>query len=236
MKVRDIIDAVRLCIDEEALNGADFADASMYGDGAGDEGLMNNIITAKIPDALRWICMYAPAELLSSGGAQVSAAPDRWIELIVEETDKSVDAGTNLLTPRETLVKVVRVKGSQWHRAVLGDSLIKEDSDEYLQLRDENGAEATNDRPQAVLVNTKKKKVEVWPADGNVFTLTYAKALSYSDLTKLNTPSSVVNIPVLTETSFVYYLAYLVLTAYGDARRETMLEIAMQNLGKSQKQ
>ena len=42
-------------------------------------------------------------------------------------------------------MRVVRVKGTGWHRAILGDSLIKEDSDEYLQLRDDSGAEATAD-------------------------------------------------------------------------------------------
>jgi hypothetical protein len=232
MTVENIIKAVRWCIDEEALNVAGIADVSAYDFGAGDEGLMNNIIKAKIGDALRWICQYAPAELLSN--TETSAAGS--IDLIVEETNKTVDTDTNLLTPSSTLLKVVRVKGSKWKRAILGDSLIKEDSDEYLQVSDTNGAEATDDRPQAALINTKQKKVEVWPATGNTFTLTYAKALSATDLGALDTITTVVNVPVLVETSFIYYLAYLVLTAYGDSRRENMLEVAMQNLGKSQKQ
>lgn len=229
MTVENIIKAVRWCIDEEALNVAGIADVSAYDYGAGDEGLMNNIIKAKIGDALRWICLYAPAELLSNTESSTPGS----IDLIVEE---NLSPSGNLLTPTNPLLKVVRVKGNQWHRAILGDSLLKEDSDEYLQLRDASGAEATNDRPQAALINTKQKKVEVWPTTGNTFTLTYAKALSASEVNSIKTTNAVINVPVLVETSFVYYLAYLVLTAYGDTRREGMLEIAKQNLGKSQKQ
>ena len=125
MTVENIIKAVRWCIDEEALNVAGIADVSAYDYGAGDEGLMNNIIKAKIGDALRWICLYAPAELLSNTETSTTGS----IDLIVEET---LSPSNNLLTPTQTLLKVVRVKGSSWHRAILGDSLLKEDSDEYL--------------------------------------------------------------------------------------------------------
>lgn len=227
MTVGDIIKAVRLCIDEEDSNPSSLANQGVLGS---DNALMDNIIKAKIGDAIRWICLYAPAELLSNTEASVQDS----IDLIYEE---NLTPSGNLLTPTKTLLKVVRVGCSNWHRAILGDSLLKEDSDEYLQLRDVNGAEATNDRPQAALINTKQKKVEVWPATNNTFTLTYAKALSATELNNIvTTATTKVNVPVLVETSFIYYLAYLVLTAYGDARRESMLEIAMQNLGKSQKQ
>lgn len=230
MTVNDIVKAVRWCIDEEGLNVSHIDDASAFDYGSGDEGLMNNIIKAKIPDALRWICLYAPSELMSSSG---DTSAEGSVDLIIEE---NLVPTNNLLTPNKTLTKVVRVKGSNWHRAILGDSLLKEDSDEYLQLRDNNGAEATNDRPQAALINTKQKKVEVWPAIGNTFTLTYAKALSATELNTITTTNATINVPVLVETSFIYYLAFLLLSAYGDARREGMLEIAMQNLGKGQKQ
>jgi hypothetical protein len=226
MTVSDIIKAVRLCIDEEDSNPSSLANQGVLGS---DNALMDNIIKAKIGDAIRWICLYAPAELLSNTETSEIGS----IDLIYEE---DLTPTGNLLTPTNTLLKVVRVGCSNWHRAILGDSLLKEDSDEYLQLRDVNGAEATNDRPQAALINTKRKKVEVWPATNNTFTLTYAKALSATELHNIvTTATTKVNVPVLVETSFIYYLAYLVLTAYGDARRESMLEIAMQNLGKSQK-
>lgn len=229
MTVGDIIKAVRWCIDEEAVNQAELANASAYDFDGGthtDEGLMNNIIRNKIGAALRWVCLYAPAEQLSGGSSSSSSGA---IDIIYEE---SLSATNNLLTPTKDLIRVVRVKGGDWHRAILGDSLIKEDSDEYLQVKDENGAQATSDRPQAALVNTKKKCVEVFPGNGT-FTLTYIiePQIDESGTIIDETP---VNIPFAVETSFVYYLAYLLLTAYGDARAKNMYDVATLNLGKSE--
>jgi hypothetical protein len=233
MTVDDIIRAVRYSIDEEAVNAASLADASTIdGLAIDDTALMNNIIRNKIGDALRWVCLYAPADQLggssssSGGGSSTSAA----IDIIQEDT---LTATNNVLTPTETLIRVVRVKGADWHRAILGDSLIKEDSDEYLQLRDENGAAATADRPQAALVNTKQKKVEVWPGNGQ-FVLTYIKALSASDLSNLDNDQTEVGIPTNVETSFIYYLAYLLCTTYGDARAKSMFDNATLNLGRTE--
>lgn len=225
MKVEDIVKSVRLCIDEEASNPSSLAGAD--GD---DITKMDSIIKDKIGDALRWVCTFAPSELLSAGSATSASGS---IDLIYEETN--LTASNNLLTPSKTLLKVVRVRGSQWHRAVLGDSLLKEDSDEYLQLKDSYGATATDDRPQAAIINTKQRKVEVWPDTSNTFTLTYVKALDSTEISSLATDTTVVNLPLLVETSFIYYLAYLLCSAYGDPRASRMLEIAMQNLGISDK-
>ena len=236
MTVEDIIKAVRWCIDEEAVNAANIDDASAYDLDGGthtDERLMNNIIRNKIPDALRWVCLYAPAEQLSGGSSssdENEEEPDS-VDIIVEEELKANAAHT--LKPTSTLVRVVRVKGTGWHRAILGDSLIKEDSDEYLQLNDPNGATATTDRPQAALVNTKSKAVEVWPSvENEEFLLTYITALSASSISNLDDDKKV-GVPANVETSFIYYLAYLLLTAYGDARAKSMFEVATLHLGKT---
>lgn len=230
MTVGEIIKSVRWCIDEEAVNMSEIADVSAYDFEGGihtDIGLMNNIIRHKIPDALRWVCLYAPAEQLSGG----SGSQQDSIDVIHE--DATLTAAGNVLTPSKTLVRVIRVKGTGWHRAILGDSLIKEDSDEYLQVHDTNGAEATIDRPQAALVNTKEKKVEVWPGNGT-FSLTYITTLSSTDIQNLDNDNTPVGVPVQVETSFIYYLAYLLLTAYGDARAKNMFDVAMLNLGRKE--
>ena len=239
MTVGNIIKAVRWCIDEEALNVAGIADVSAYDFDNGthtDMGLMNNIIRYKIPAALRWVCLYAPADQLSgatSGGSGGGGGGSSTIDIIQE--DASLSASNNLLTPSKTLIRVVRVKGTGWHRAILGDTLIKEDSDEYLAVNDTNGAQATKDRPQAALVNTKTKKVEVFPAEsGDAFSLTYITTISASDLQNLNDDSTEVGIPAQVETSFIYYLAYLLCSAYGDARAKSMFDIATLNLGRSE--
>ena len=236
MTVGNIIKAVRWCIDEEALNVAGIADVSAYDFDSGthtDEGLMNNIIRYKIPAALRWVCLYAPAEQLSGVASGGGGGGSVTIDIIQE--DASLSANNNMLTPTKTLIRVVRVKGTGWHRAILGDSLIKEDSDEYLAVKDTNGAQATKDRPQASLVNTKAKKVEVFPAEsGDTFSLTYITTISASELQNLNVDSTEIGVPAQVETSFIYYLAYLLLTAYGDERAKSMFDVAMLNLGKTE--
>jgi len=247
MTVGNIIKAVRWCIDEESVNAANIADVSAFDfDGSKtDTGLMNNIIRYKIPAALRWVCLYAPAEYLSGVSSSTPSNDNEnegegdddeetdGIDIIKEE---ELTAEGNLLEPTYTLVRVVRVKGTGWNRAILGDSLIKEDSDEYLAANDTNGAQATKDRPQAALVNTKAKAVEVFPAgtSGDTFTLTYITTISASALEDLDNDSTPVNIPDAVETSFIYYLAYLLCSAYGDARAKSMFDIATLNLGRSE--
>ena len=218
MDIREIYEKVRWCYDEEAQNNASFVSAS-----AGDMALMNNIIKAKLGDALRWICLYAPAEQLSGGGSGQTGG----INIIVDETNQDVPSdgkislGTNF-------IRLIRVRCTNWHRAIMGESLLKEDSEEYIQLMDSYGAEATDNRPQAALIETAEKKVEVWP---------HVSGAKY-DLTKLVMPSAQdldnatdVDIPPLLRASFLYYLAFLVLSAYGDSRAERMLEIAKMSLG-----
>ena len=246
MTVGNIIKSVRWCIDEESLNMAGLAAASAFdfdGD-VTDTGLMNNIIRNKIPAALRWVCLYAPAEQLSGGstataGQTGGGTTPTTIDIIKEETEKT--ATNNLIKLDVAFIRLLRVRGKKWHRAVMGESVLREDSGEYLQLHDENGAEATIDRPQAALINTKQKSVEVWPASytsngssvSDKFTVTYVVTPSVSELENLDKDETEVGIPPMVETSFVYYLAYLLLSAYGDARAKSMFEIATLNLGRT---
>ncbi len=232
MKVVDIIKSVRWCIDEEAVDAVGFANASAYDFDNGthtDNGLMNNIIKDKIGAALRWVCLNAPSTLLSCGDVTVAEGTSK-VELIKEETLQTVS--DNLITPTNAPLRVIRVRGAYWHKAIMGEGLISEDSEEYLELRNSDGAEATIDRPQAALIHSKVKKIEVWPTtDAGNFTITYAVAPSATDVAALQTDSTEVNVPPMVETSFIYYLAYLLLVAYGDVRAERMLTIAKQNVG-----
>lgn len=237
MTVGDIIKSVRWCIDEERFNESFLDGASAYDSGGEhtDIGLMDNIIVHRIGDALRWVSLYAPLELLngrSSSSSSSSSNSNTSVEVIKENTILNSAIANNLIPLSDNYLRLIRVKGANWHRAILGDSLLSEDSGEYLQLRDTNGAQATLDRPQAALINTKEKKIEVWPTvDAGSFTVTYIASPSVEDLSGL-TPTSTndIEIPPLAETCFIYYLAYLVLSAYGDARAKSMFEIATLNI------
>ena len=222
MTVQNIYQAVRWCYDEEAQNVANFANAT-----AGDMALMNNIIKAKLGDALRWVCLYAPAEQLSGGGSGGTGSINIVVDdsgTLAADTDGRIDLGANF-------IRLIRVRSTGWHRAIMGESLLKEDSEEYLQLMDSYGAQATADRPQAALIETATKAVEIWPhAEDDEWELTKLVMPSTTDLDNA-TESTDVAIPPLLKTSFLYYLAFLVLSAYQDSRAARMLEIAKMNLG-----
>lgn len=219
MTVAKICENVRWCFDEEAYNGSDLAEATT------DSTLMDNIIKSKIGDALRWICLFAPAEQLSGGDSSSSSA----INIIVDDTGNVPQNGR--IAMGDGFIRLIRVRCSSWHRAIMGNSLLKEDSDEYMQLMDAYGAEATVDRPQAALIESAEKKVEVWPhASGSTYELTKLVMPSTEDTDSLE-PTDDINIPTLLEPSFIYYLAFLTLSAYEDSRSARMLEIAKMNLG-----
>lgn len=229
MTVQDIYKRVRWCFDEEALNVSNLSDVSAYDfdETATDNGLMNNIIKDKIGDALRWICLYAPAEQLSGG----SDGEDGSIDIVVDQ--KGSVPLNGMIPLGKNFIRLIRIRCNGWHRAVMGESLLREDSDEYMQLEDLYGAEATENRPQAALIETAEKKVQVFPlGDGYEYELTKLVMPSNADFGNLNDTSKV-NIPPLLETSFIYYLAFLTLSSYEDSRSQRMLDIAKMSLGKT---
>lgn len=245
MSLDDIIKSVRWCIDEEAVNMAELAGASAYDfDGnVTDTGMMNRIIVSRIGDALRWVCLYAPAELLTgtdTGGTDTgivyegSISPGNPISDaaagVVDGAPSSVTANRFVLPTN--FIKLVRVRGNTWHRSVSGRTLIAEDSEDYLKLHDETSAYATHDRPQAALIEKARKELECWPSAPTFeFTCIVSPATSNYDPDNGTTE---VAIPPLAKTSFVYYLAFLLLSAYNDARAVRMLEIAKMNLGRTE--
>lgn len=226
MKVQDIYKQVRWCFDEEALNGSLLASAVS---GSDDNTLMNNIIKSKIGDALRWVCLYAPSNQLSGVSSPISGS----IGIVVDETNQTPDS-SGRFSMGEGFIRLVRIRGTNWHRAIMGDSLLREDSDEYLQLMDGYGATATADRPQAALIDTAIKSIEVHPHTGT-FDITKIVIPSASAIAGL-TANSEIDIPPILLSSFIYYLAFLTLSAYGDGRAQTMLSIAKINLGLEDKQ
>lgn len=222
MTITDIISAVRFCIDEEASDSIDFGRAS-----ANDNTRMDNIIKNKIGDALRWVCLYAPADLL--GGTDQTNV-DTGILVDVSATPTSV-SGHGVLTMNENFIRLVRVRVPGWHRAVKVP--LSEDSEEYLQLYDPNGATATVDRPQAALIEKAQRQIEVWPwTTGNV-DYTYVASVEPAAITGQGGTVIGYALPPKAKSAFIYYLAFLLLSAYADARAPRMLEIAKMNLGKT---
>lgn len=238
MSIEEITKSVRLCYDEEVQDTASFESAA-----ADDNTLMNNIIAGRIGDAIRWICLYAPAELL--GGTDEPDTTENG-ETVKHETGILVDVDTPTVTPISgttggtitmpaNFIKLARVRAEGWHRAI--KTPIEEDSEEYLELRDQNGAAATAERPQAVLIDKAVRELEIWPM-GNGAEYTYVADTEGHEFEKVipttgggSRTETHYAIPPRTKTAFVYYLAFLVLSAYEDSRAGRMLEIAKMNLG-----
>lgn len=239
MNIDDIVSRVRWAIDEEALTNESFLNAS-----AGDSTKMDNIIKASIGTALHWVCLHAPVEMLT-GNDGTTPPPSEQQKLIVDK-ELTVGTGTGhytvitIGTPPTTIgctfgvendfLRLIRVRGDSWYRAVM--SPFSEDSDEYLQLRDENGAMATNDRPQAALILSATKQIEAYPAPAAKIVYTYVKDPLAGGATDYTSGTATAPfVPAKAQAALIYYIAFLVLSAYGDARAARMLEIAMMNIG-----
>ena len=242
MTVSEIIKSVRWCIDEEAVNASELADTSAYdfeGGSHSDNGLMNNIITDKIGDALRWVCLFGPATLLD-GSDETKEEKGKTVVIdpgVMKDVTATPTAITGKNAGRITMptdfIKLARIRVNGWHRAIKVP--ISEDSEEYLQLYDVNGATATADRPQAAVIDKTVKEIEVWPwtaTDGQVeYTYVAATDGKGFETTKEGVTETHYALPPKARTAFIYYLAFLVLSAYGDARAKNMLDIAKMNLG-----
>lgn len=223
MTVGDIIKAVRWCYDEEQMNSADFGNAS-----SNDNTLMDNIIKSKIGDAVRWICLYCAPEIL--GGSDDDEEETGIMKDAEDDPSAIGQTGGGTLEMPDDFIRLVRVRAEGWHRAVREP--FAEDSDEYLQLYDSNGAAATVDRPQAAIIDKTKKEIEVWPKGSGKVEYTY---IAQPDITDddVSSADDVVALPPRAKTAFIYYLAFLVLSAYEDSRAARMLEIAKMNTGRN---
>lgn len=249
MTINDIIKSVRWCIDEEAVDPTHLDGASAYDfdSTTTDTGLMNNIIKDKIGDALRWVCLYSPADLLI-GSDETENDEEVSTGILVDIENPTVSPVTGQKAGRivlpENFIRLARVRVDGWHRAVCNP--ISEDSEEYLQLYDENGATATYDRPKAALIDKAVRELEVWPWNMGSVTppivlqdnveITYianTNPVAIEETVQGETTVVGYALPPKAKTSFIYYLAFLLLSAYNDTRATRMLDIAKMNLGKA---
>lgn len=221
MTVAEIIKRVRWCIDEETVN---LAELNLDGADDNDDTYMDNIIKAKIDDALRWCLLYAPVEMLTQSSEWATSGI-----IVSEPTFASTESGTPAviqLTPGFT--RLIRVRMKNWSRAVRVP--IEEDSDEYLALTDTT-ARATSDRPVAALIRSNPMRLELWPG-GNTegCEITYIQSPQYvigADVLDNDN----ISIPSPLRPAFIYYIAFLVCSAYRESAATTMLEIAKMHIG-----
>ena len=228
MKVDEIIKQVRWCIDEETSGTSYITDDK-------DDVYMENIIRAKIPDALHWIAITASASsvLSSSSSTQKNASSDvasTTATMTVTSFDGNEDIGVITMPSSVSVFNINRVRGKGWHKAVIP---VEDTSDEALMMFDDT-SKGTVDRPQAAIMRVKPLQVLVqpMPSDGTI-------SVSYvgvpTDVTKgSGEEDDSVEISDNFRGAFIYYLAFLLLSAYDDSKANQMYSIALQQLGANQ--
>lgn len=228
MTVDEIIKQVRFCIDEESNNTSSLADVI----DEKDDSYMDNIIKAKIPDALHWIAVTATSSAVLSNSKETSkkadsSNPSTSTDMEVKEFEGSDTIGIVEMPSNISVFNINRVRATGWHKAVVP---VEDTSDDALLMFDET-AMGTIDRPQAAIMRTTPLKLLVQPKAETV-TVSYVGVPTGTS--KDTDEKESVDISDKFKSSFIYYLAFLLLSAYDDSKANQMYNIALQMLGANQ--
>lgn len=217
MKVEDIIKQVRWCIDEESNNTSEITDEK-------DDTYMDNIIKSKINDALHWLAITAASSPVLADSKKVDATTTSTVKIEEYVAEK----GIGIITmPSDTeVINISRVRGKGWFKAVVP---VEDTDDEALMMFDES-AMGTADRPQAAIMRENPIRILLQPKPEEA-------VISFVGVPK-NISSSDTDVAIHDKLSnaFIYYLAFLLLSAYNDNKATHMYTIALQQLGVNTKQ
>ena len=213
MSIEEIIKAVRWCIDEESNNTSEIADEK-------DDLYMDNIIKSKINDALHWIAITAASSPVLSDSKKVDATTSSTIN--VESFDDTRGIGAITMPSDTEVINISRVRGKGWFKAV---TPVEDTDDEALMMFDDT-AKGTEDRPLATIMRENPIRILLQPIPEKA-------VISFVGVPKnVNTASSTdVAIPDKLSNAFIYYIAFLLLSAYDDTKANQMYTIALQQLG-----
>lgn len=218
MKVEDIIKQVRWCIDEESNNTSAITDEK-------DDLYMDNIIKSKINDALHWIAITAAS---SSVFAESKKTSDTSSKISVKDYDATKNIGIITMDENTEIISISRVRGNDWFKAVIP----VEDTDNEAYMMFDESAMGTADRPQAVIMRENPISILLQPKPTEA-------VVSFVGVPKNVDVSSETTDVAITDklkNAFIYYLAFLLLSAYNDNKATHMYTIALQQLGVNTKQ
>ena len=218
MKVEDIIKQVRWCIDEESNNTSAITDEK-------DDTYMDNIIKSKINDALHWIAITAAS---SSVFAESKKTSDTSSKISVKDYDATKNIGIITMDENTEIISISRVRGKEWFKAVIP----VEDTDNEAYMMFDESAMGTADRPQAAIMRENPIEILLQPKPTEA-------VVSFVGVPKNVDVSSETTDVAITDklkNAFIYYLAFLLLSAYNDNKATHMYTIALQQLGVNTKQ
>ena len=217
MSIEEIIKAVRWCIDEESNNTSEITDEK-------DDLYMDNIIKSKINDALHWIAITAASSPVLSDSKKVDTTTTSIVKVEKYDTEKGI--GVITMDSNTEVINISRVRGKGWFKAV---TPVEDTDDEALMMFDDT-AKGTEDRPLATIMRENPIRILLQPIPDEA-------VISFVGVPKnVNTASSTdVAIPDKLSNAFIYYIAFLLLSAYDDTKANQMYTIALQQLGVSTK-
>ena len=193
---------------------------------------MDNIIKAKIPDALHWIAVTATSSAVLSNSKETSkkadsSNPSTSTDMEVKAFEGSDTIGIVEMPSNISVFNINRVRATGWHKAVVP---VEDTRDDALLMFDET-AMGTIDRPQAAIMRTTPLKLLVQPKAATI-TVSYVGVPTV--ISKDNDETESVDISDNFKSSLIYYLAFLLLSAYDDSKANQMYNIALQMLGVNQ--
>lgn len=218
MKVEDIIKQVRWCIDEESNNTSAITDEK-------DDTYMNNIIKSKINDALHWTAITAASSSVFAESKDTSTESSK---ISVEDYDATKNIGIITMDENTEIISISRVRGEEWFKAVIP----VEDTDNEAYMMFDESAMGTADRPQAAIMRDNPIKILLQPKP----TKAVVSFVGVPKNVDASSESADVAIPDKLQNAFIYYLAFLLLSAYNDNKATHMYTIALQQLGVNTKQ
>lgn len=188
---------------------------------------MDNIIRAKINDARRWLAI-ATSQSTTLTSSPSSSSSSGVTTLTITPYKSFPDIAIITIPSPLSTVTLSRVRLSSWHKAAIP---ILDTSDDAMLMFDDT-AKGTLNRPLATVMQGSPTRILVQP-----YTSTDTAEIVYIGIASdIDTSSddSTVDIPTIHESAFIYYIAYLLLTAYQDPRAQAMFAIAVQLTGSKQ--
>ena len=213
MTVAEIIQQVRWCIDEESNNTSSISDEK-------DDEYMDHIIKAKINDALHWLAITASSSPILAEVKKVTG--DTTATFKVEDFDKERNIGVITMPSNTEILNISRVRGKGWQKAAVP---VEDTEDEALMMFDDTSM-GTADRPQAAIMRENPIKLLLQPKPEAEVVVSYVGLP-----TSITSETTEVTVSDKLKNAFIYYIAFLLLSAYDDSKANQMYTIALQQLG-----
>lgn len=220
MYVAEILDRVRLAIDEQMANDSGFLSESS------DEQNLTNIILSKIFDGVVFIIENAPIDKFDSSLIDTNTHSPSGTVLAGGCVKVELDA---------TVLRVVSARLSSWFQSPMP---VSESSPEYL-MQGDGYAKGSWDRPVvAITYRNGKRYVELYSAktSSDTVELTVIKKPTIASVVTMqaNPASTEIAVPTLLESAFIYQVAGLSMLALREETATALLTIARQYLTNQQ--